>query len=80
MIKLKSISLEFTDGQKVNLDVDGGTVSIRNGLDYNNTNPYKPDIESNGNQRIRIEAFKGSPEFLDTVTDILGTRLVEEHD
>jgi len=80
MIKLKNISLEFTDGQKVNLDVDGGTVSIRSGLDIDNTNPYKPDIEGNGNQRIKIEAFKGSPEFLDTVTDILGTRLVEDHD
>ncbi len=77
-VRLKKIVLEMTDGQNIELEVDGGSLSIDNGMDYDLIGAgilgYK--LKGNVNQRITIEAFKGNPDYIDSeVTPMGGVRL-----
>lgn len=78
---LKKITLEMSDGQEIEFDVDGGSVGIENGITHISGGPSPfVDCRPNENQRIIIDAFKGNPDFLDEEITPMGTRLFNRGD
>ena len=75
---LKKITLEMSDGQTMELDVDGGTINIENSMDYElqGAGILGYQLKGNENRRFTIEAWKGNPDYIDSeITPMGGVRL-----
>lgn len=76
MNKMKKIIIQFENQEDVEIEVDGGSLKVLNGIDYDNSKFYQ-EMESNGVQHITIKAYKGTPEYIDTVTTLSGTTKIK---